>query len=150
MVGLQKGDILLYAGKGFAARVIQMKTWSRISHCEIYVGDNTSFASRDGIGVGAYPLRTEGLAAVMRPREPLDLVAGSLWFQTVNGQKYDWLGLLAFASAKFQGRDNNRMFCSEFLARFIRRCGLNIFNGYDADGIAPGEFLKSDLLERVW
>jgi hypothetical protein len=35
------------------------------------------------------------------------------------------------------------MFCSEFVVRFLRAGGFDPVNGYDADGIAPGELCKS-------
>ena len=71
------------------------------------------------------------------------------------------------STPKLQGRENGKQFCSEFAARYLRRAigarvhhpaaregngetlavlGLDPFNGYDADGIAPSEFRKSALL----
>lgn len=147
---LEPGDVLLYRGDGVFSRLIQMKTWSRVSHCEAYVGEGASVASRDGIGVGCYPLRTAGLAAVLRPIAPFDRAAALAWFHTVDGQGYDWVGLLAFFAARWQGRENRRMFCSEFLTRFQRAGGIEPFTpDTDADAIAPGEFLKSGAYRRV-
>src|SRR3712207_7174694 len=51
---------------------------------------------------------------------------------SVVGQKYDWFGLLAFTSARFQGQENGRMFCSEFATRYLRAGNVDPFNGYDA------------------
>lgn len=147
---LKPGDVLLYAGGSWFARLIQAKTWSRYSHCEVYDGDGFSMASRDGIGVGRYLLRTDGLRVILRPVAKFDAVAARTWFATVNGQPYDWFGLLAFANAKRQGRENWKMFCSEFACRCLRAGGVDPFNGYDADGIAPGEFMKSTALLVVW
>ena len=147
---LRVGDILLYSGKGCFSRLIQMKTWSRYSHCEVYDGDGKSVASRDGIGVGRYPLRVDGLRVILRPLAKFDAEKARLWFDTVDGQPYDWFGLLAFTSAKRQGRENWKMFCSEFCCRYLRAGGIDPFNGYDADGIAPGELIKSPALLLVW
>lgn len=165
---LMPGDVLLYGGRSFMSRLIQIKTWSRYSHCEMYDGGGYSLASRDGIGVGRYPVRGDGLLAILRVRVPMDMDAIRNWHETVDGQPYDWWGLLAFTSAKIQGRENFKMFCSEYLARALRMgigamtlhpaarkgdkraleaLGLDPFNGYDADGISPGEIRKSPLLK---
>ena len=147
---LRPGDVLLYSGGSLFSRLIQMKTWSRYSHCEVYDGDGWSVASRDGIGVGRYPLRVDGLRVILRPVAKFDPIAARAWFATVDGQPYDWFGLLAFTSAKRQGRNNWKMFCSEFATRYLRAGGVDPFNQYDADGIAPGEFMKSTALLVSW
>lgn len=147
---LQPGDVLLYSGSGFFSRLIQMKTWSRYSHVEVYDDDAECVASRDGIGVGRYPLRVDGLRVILRPLPTFDPVPARVWFATVDGQPYDWFGLLAFTSAKRQGRNNWKMFCSEFACRFMRAGGIDPFNKYDADGISPGEFMKSPSFVVVW
>ena len=151
MVPLLPGDILLYEGKGFWAKVIKLKTGSRFSHCELYRGGGVSWASRDGEGVGAYLLRTEDLTAVYRPVGPLDWAAADAWFATVDGQGYDWVGLMATVFAKWQGRDNGKMFCSEFLVRVFRALAAPLFpTDVDADGVAPGDVPKSSRVLRVW
>ncbi len=164
---LKPGHVLLYGGTGFVNRLIQAKTWSRYSHCELYDGGGYSLASRNGQGVGRYPVRLDGLLAIMSVRAPMDMDAIRNWFDTVDGQPYDWWGLLSFTSAKIQGRENFKQFCSEFLIRALRvgigamcehpsakkgdkraleALGLDPFNGYDADGLAPSEIRKSPML----
>lgn len=149
-LGLQPGDVLLYSGDGFFSTLIKLKTWSTVSHCEVYDGYSFSVASRDGKGVGRYPFREDGLIAVLRPIAPFDTFTAHTWFTTVDGQEYDWLGLLSFTSAKYQGQENGKMFCSEFATRYLRAGNVDPFAGYDADGIAPGEFLKSVALRTIW
>lgn len=144
---LHEGDCLLYKTTGLFGWIIGIKTWSLIGHCETYIGDGHSVASRDGLGVGRYPLRTEDLIYVLRPTGPVDLDAAQAWFLTsAVGQKYDWLGLLRFAwrSKVVPNVMDNRMFCSEFLTRFYRAGGLDPFNAADADAIAPMQFLLSN------
>lgn len=150
---LKPGDHLLYTptkGSIFGA-LIAVKTWHGISHCELYVGKGKSAAARDGIGVGLFPLRTEQLAYVLRPQGELDWFAFWTWFRSVNGQKYDWLGLLRFAWFKSIGTGNDgKQFCSEFLCRAGRKLGLKVFAATeDADAIAPASFLTSANLTIV-
>ncbi len=147
---LRVGDVLLYAGTGWFSLLIRIKTWSKYSHCEVYDGSGYSVASRDRIGVGRYDLRLDGLRVVLRPRGRFSAVRARAWFRAVDGQPYDWWGLMAFTGAKHQGKNNWAQFCSEFATRYLRAGGVDPFNGYDADGIAPGEFLKSPALIRVW
>jgi hypothetical protein len=130
--------------------VIAVKTWTRISHVEVYRGDGLSYASRDGIGVNVYPLRTSNLGFVRRPMQPFDRDRVAYWFGSVRGQKYDWLGLLCFTLAVRQGSPN-KMFCSEMATNLYRAAGLDAVNpDLDADTVAPSEFLQTPALRTIW
>lgn len=149
---LKPGDALLYGPKGFFGWVISIKTWHAVAHCECYIGNGQSVASRDGLGVGQYPLRTEGLIHVLRPTAPFQLFRAMLWYvQSAKGQKYDWMGLLRFAwrARVVPEAQDNKQFCSEFLARFYRAGGMDPFNGEDADAVAPSYFLLSNCFKEV-
>lgn len=147
---LQPGDICLYAGTGFFSKLIQLKTWSRISHTEVYMGSGISYASRDGIGVRSFPFRDHGLAAVMRPVDAFDREAAVQWHNTqAVGQKYDWLGLFRFFTLGEQSTD--KQFCSEYAVRLLRAGGAQVFApGYDADLVSPGMFLSSPHAVVLW
>ena len=121
------------------------------TNLEVYIGDGKSLASRNGIGVACYNLRTEQLIAVLRPLGIMDLDAGRKWFySSANGQGYDWKGLLCFTLAVKQGSPR-KMFCSEIATRFDRACGMKPFNpNFDADKIAPGSFFMSPAFETVY
>lgn len=113
-----------------------------------------SVASRNGLGVNLYPFRRDGLAYVLRPLEtygPLSVDNAQSWFfRKAQGQSYDWLGLMCFTLAVKQGSPD-KMFCSEFAARWYRAGGLRPFaEDYDADLIAPAQFLQSPAFEPVW
>jgi hypothetical protein len=150
---LKPGDCLLYGPKpgSFWGWVIARKTWHGVSHCELFIGKGKSFASRDGIGVGLYPLRSEQIAYVLRPTAWLDWAAFWKWFYTVNGQKYDWFGLLRFVYTKEGSCGNNdKQFCSEAMTRAYRALAAHVFNDKeDADAIAPANFLLSPALTIV-
>lgn len=135
---LRAGDVLLYRPNGIFGRLIQAKTWHAISHVEVYVGGFESVASRDGQGVGRYPLRVSELAYVLRPQAALDLPAGLKYFDRVKGTPYGWLDLLAFygVTKNFRG-----IICSPFATEFLRACGWNVFPTDRAEDIAPFQFL---------
>lgn len=146
---IEPGDLLLYRGSGFFSKLICVKTWSQISHCSIYVGSAHAVASRDGKGVEMYEVRTDGLAAILRPTLPVDLPTALGWFAAkAKGQRYDFLGLLRFFTLGEQSQD--KMFCSEFAMRFYRAGGFEPFNAdIDADLVAPGQFLYSPRFTRI-
>jgi len=146
------GDCLLYRPSGVFGRIIAVKTWTKISHIEVYAGDGMSVASRDGKGVNAYAVREAGLGYVLRPtRQPVDITAGMAWFNKyARGQAYDWRGLLIFTLAVKQGA-LDRMFCSEFGVRFYRACGMHCFAPHwDADRTPPSMFYASPGFTLWW
>lgn len=151
------GDCLLYRPSSLTGYIIAIKTWTRISHVEVYAGDvpgrgKMSWASRDGLGVNLYPLRTAGLGLVRRPARwsRWQMSRAEDWFRTVRGQKYDWLGLLCFTLAVKQGA-KDRMFCSEFALNLYRAAGLEVLAPECVpDHTAPAEFGQTPALRTVW
>ena len=147
---LQPGDILLYGGRDLVSRLIQFRTWSDVSHIEIYADAGRSVASRNGIGVGQYPLRVAGLRRVYRPKVAFDFSAALKWFATVDGTKYGWADLLRFYLIDVP---TTGLICSEFADLWFRNGGLPLFNtNYPEGAVCPGDFEKiSDLLvEEIW
>lgn len=154
MTELLAGDLLLYQGSGFFSRLIRVKSWSEVSHCEVFFGhvdgQPVSGASRDGEGVNTYPLRSEGLFYVLRPVVPVDMAAFRAWHETVRGQKYDWKGILVFTLAVQQGAQD-KMFCSEYSTRGYRNGHFEPFSErIDADRVAPGTYLTSGRFHVAW
>lgn len=152
--GAKPGDIWVFARKGFFNRIVQIKTWSRFSHVEVvaYQTDHGPelAASRNVVGVNLYQPEPEGLALIVRPTVPFDRHAAVRWFiDRAYGQGYDYIGLLNFFTARTLG-NNNRMFCSEFATRFLRRGGIDPFPGADADCVPPSWFALNSVLSVVW
>lgn len=147
---MKPGDLLLYAPKGLWGWLIVLKTWARpaVSHCEIYAGDGVSFASRERGGVNYYPTRPNP-RLVLRPNRPLDLPAMKAWCDSVQGQKYDYIGVIFnFFAAKVAAQD--KQWCSEAATRAYRAGGLEPFHpDYDADRVAPATFLASGAFDLV-
>jgi hypothetical protein len=147
---LLPGDALLYFTRGnLFDYLVALKTWNLVSHIEIYRGGGMSVAARHK-GVNQYPLRHLDLAYILRPRVALDLEKANKWFYGVQGQGYDFIGLLVFMSAVKRGT-KRKMFCSEFATRFYRHAGSRPFaDYYDADRIAPAQFLQSPAFDWIW
>lgn len=146
---VRPGDVLLYAGTGFNAWVIKVKTWSPVSHCELALGGGQTAASRDGLGVGTYAVRENDLAYILRPDRPVNLAGVLAFHQQCLGQRYDWWGLLRFFTLGQQSQD--KQFCSEYVTRLLRHGGLEPWqDAYDADLVSPGMFLCCSQLSRVW
>ena len=171
---LVPGDFLLYRGHDVVSLGITLVTASFYSHIEHFDGDGRSWASRNLIGVGHYPLRTDGLSVVLRLRDhvPYRHERAVAWWRSVDGQGYDFLGLAVSRLPWLQGKalDTSRQFCSEACTRAVRwgiggaldpvvsglnkttlaDRGLDLFAGHDADGIYPGLFADCPLLRVVW
>jgi hypothetical protein len=148
----RQGDCLLYSPSDLFGWIIAVKTWSsRACHVEVYIGNGESVASRNGIGVGVYPVRTSQLSEVRRPNRPFTYRNAMDWFYLkANGEKYDWLGLLVFWLAVRKGA-MDRMFCSEFATRFYRHGGFSVVApDWDADMVAPAQFLQTPAMDTVW
>ena len=149
---LQPGDHLFYwNGHSLIDWAIAIKTYTRLGHVEIYNRNCETMASRNGIGVNYYPLRTEGLVSVRRPRVILDWEAGKYWFNnTARWQKYDFKGLLCYTLAVSQGSPR-KMYCSEFGLRFDRQCSFQPVNpDVDADRCPPAMLWASGMFDTVW
>lgn len=149
---LRPGDCLLYSGSGLFSFLIKVKSFSRVSHTEVYIGAGRAIASRDGQGVDNYPLRTKGLVEVLRPNEPFDLNAALQWYGTVRGAKYDVLQLFVFLSAgRKQLEDEKAFFCSELASAFYRKGGFFPFaQRYPTCAVTPGMFRSSPHLDVIW
>jgi hypothetical protein len=147
---LQPGDVLLYGGSDIVSRLIQFRTWSDVSHVEIYAGGLRSIASRNGAGVGQYLFRADGLRYVLRPIAfvPEQFAQGMIWFKSVDGQPYNWGDLLRFYLINVP---THGFICSQFGAAFFTAAKAPLFSldYYDGD-ICPSDFLVTPLLKRIW
>lgn len=147
---IQPGDLLTYWSGDLFDWIIRIKTWHKIAHVESFVGNMQSVASRNGIGVGQFHLRTEGLNGIYRPTKGINLAKGWEYFKTVAGQGYDWFGLLAFTSFTNKG-ERNKQFCSEFLTNYYRECGLEPVAIQESPvEVAPFELAESPSFSLVW
>lgn len=116
---LQPGDCVLYAPTDIFDYAVALKTWTYVSHVEVFVGNGYSVASRNGEGVGRYPVRLDHIAAVRRPGPGFDLEKAIAWFYALGKQKYGWRTLLSFVLLNNNPIEGH-MICSEFAAGFYR------------------------------
>lgn len=144
----QTGDVLLYSTPDDLVDWIIERT-GPAAHVEIYEGEGKSLASRNGLGVARYDLRTNGIIAVLRPLD-FDMAKFSAWFEKVNGEGYDWVGLEGFVEAKVT-QEPNHLFCSAFVATGAKCIGKPFFNKMWAGAlITPSDMFKSVMLHWQW
>lgn len=161
---LKPGDILLYSGKSIWSFFIKIKTWSRFSHVELYLGNGKTATSREGEGIKDFDFTDEDLAVVLRPITEgfgLSIDEAIKFHQSCIGQKYDYWGLARFFRLGKQSLD--KAFCSEHCTRVARR--IKVFlneektawryfqpfaERYDADLVSPGMFWSSPNYEIVF
>lgn len=137
-IRLRAGDILLYYPAGVFGKLIALKTWHKISHVEIYDGNQKSWASRDGKGVNLYPLRLSELAYVLRPSRRLNLDQGRAYGRSLIGTPYGWYDLLQFVGFSVNRKG---IVCSPFAAGLLRAAGWQVFPTDPLEKIAPFQFL---------
>ena len=147
---LQPGDVLLYGGRGPVDRLIQARLWSDVSHIEIYCGALHSVASRNGIGVGRYLFRSDGVRYALRHTNlsPAQFQAGMDWFKTVEGQPYNWGDLLRFYMIDINTKG---FICSQFGGAFFRQAGAPLFSTeYPEGDESPRDYQITPLLKTIW
>ena len=145
---LEPGDILLYGG-GFIGALIQFRTWSDVSHVEVYVGNGLTVSSR-AEGPDVYTLRVAGLRRVIRPLASLNFEAGLKWLRKVDHLPYGYADLLRFYLINIPTRG---LICSEMADLFFQACGLPLFNTqYPEGAVCPRDYeLLSPLLaKQIW
>ncbi len=152
---LQPGDILLYGG-GVIGALIQFRTWSDVSHVEVYAGiepvslASQSVASRSD-GVDEYPFRADGLRRILRPVAPFNFVAGLKWFDAqAHRTPYGYADLARFYLINISTKG---LICSEFADLFFQACGLPLFNtDYPEGAVCPRDYetLSPLLVKQIW
>lgn len=150
------GDVMLYRPKGIVGWLIASRTFSNWAHVEVYIGGGESLASRDGIGVGRYPVRWEQLGKVLRPRGHFHRRRALWWFNKhAKGQGYDYLAIVRFLLPHCIKRDldRERQICSAFVVRLLRRAGVQfVAKDVDADMVAPSTLavVPDPPAEVIW
>ena len=135
---LKEGDCLLYKPSGIFGWIISIKTWHAIGHCEGFLGTDLigrrwSVASRDGLGVNTYELRTKDLALVLRPIQPFDQTAALAWFRSPLARRVVALEREALEPAR---ASEFEVFAAGLVANRPSEWRLSLLARLDAAGLA--------------
>lgn len=148
---LRAGDLLLFSRSGLFDFIIKVKTFSQITHTEIYLGEGKTVASRNGKGCAVYPEDLSGLYMVLRPQQSFDLQKAMVeFYKTMNGRPYGWLSLLSFCLIDVHDKG---FFCSETSTLLFRAGGFECFKPWiRADRAAPADFsyVPEVVLKTIW
>jgi hypothetical protein len=146
---LQVGDILLYNTKwSFVDWAIRTRTWSDVAHIEISLGNGTSVASRNGIGVGKFLHRREGLVKIRRLVLPLDFGAAMNWFTTVDKTNYGWTDLFRFYGINVSTKG---IICSTFADLWLKSGGIQSFaEDYPPEIVSPRDFETTTVAKTIY
>jgi len=146
---LLAGDILLYSEPGIVDAVIEVKTADDVAHVEIYHGNGLSVASRNGIGVNAYDMRTNGLMYVRRPLGKFERHLADAWFYAkAKGLPYGFAGLLNFVNVEIPSKG---LICSTFADLYLRAGGAFMFSADFPPGKAsPRDFKLTGEARTIW
>lgn len=149
---LRPGDVLLYSPSDIFGLIIAIKTWTMLSHVEVYVGQGRVVAARS-TGVNLYSERIDGhLKYVRRPvyAKPFDEEAAYKSVMQMIGAPYEIGGLLSFY-LPWMNRHRATRICSSIATVFLRGGGFEPFNpALDADDVSPAQFWQSNALATVW
>jgi len=169
---IKDGDILLYKGKGiftsgFVPTLVQWVTGSPYAHAGIaaWWNDRLMIIEAIGSGVIANPIslsleRYKATVEWFQYREEIsddvrrnmvitaqeDLGKGYAIWKTV------WFAIKILFLQKFEERDErreeNKYFCSQFVAHVYSSAGLDLKKDRADGEIAPGDIAKSPVLVR--
>jgi hypothetical protein len=147
---LQIGDIMLYSTSDIVDELIEWKEADNVAHIEIYMGNNFSWASRNGIGINEYPTRLSGLVEVRQPSGIFDIADATQWFNNgVKGAPYgfgDILDVLGIKVDFLRGID-----CSHFAAALCEVGNIPQFDStYAKNTLTPSDFRKVRESVTVW
>lgn len=145
------GTILLYSTKDIVDNVIEWKESDDVAHVEVYAGNGKSWASRNGVGVGLYDFRPDGLKYVRQLNAPFNDARALNWFDVVNGAPYGWKDIEASAglsepneiTVNPQVLKKTGMDCSHFAAALLEVGFCPQFDpSFPKNKITPSDFKK--------
>lgn len=163
-----RGDLLLYKGKGFVSRMVKRVTkspWSHvawvISPTEVLESDWTFFGER-GVHVNELEKYPKDRIAFVRPFLPEESIEAALEIaRSKIGQRYDfsliftlfrkWLGsFMPWAGRVNRRNQRNGWICSELVATpLFLACGFRFVDDVPVEEIDPGDIMTATLDGRV-
>lgn len=151
---LQSGDVLLYRPSSLIGLLICIKSWTMLSHSEIYYGQGKVIAARQS-GVDIYDERIDKhlrfvRRPVLSPGKQFDVAGAYKAVQPMLGKAYEIRALFDFYLPWKRHYHANRI-CSSVVTVALRGGGVEPFNPkVDADDIAPAQLWQTPELTTVW
>lgn len=148
------GDVLFYRPSSFLGVIISIKTWTWLSHVEVYCGSGKVVAARIE-GVNIYDERLDQyLCAVRRPEMEMGVQFNTeLAMKSVLpfiGKSYEIPGLLAFFAPLIRHHRTNRI-CSVIVTHYLRGGGHKPFNpDLSENDVAPAQLWQSPAFLTIW
>lgn len=155
MVGPQKmefqtGDVLLYSPSSPIGVWIAIKTWTWLSHVEVYHGSGMVIAARPE-GVNIYPVRLDKYLYAVRRVKGVFYDQGAFEaVETYLGKPYEKIGLMWFYNPWAKHVQTTRI-CSSIVNRYLIGGGAMCFNPLVPDSrIAPAQLWQTAVLSNFW
>lgn len=134
-------------GRGLASQLIQLATWSWVSHVDFELPDGRVLGAVPGKGVCIRDIEIDDHRVerygVKVPfglyGHPLDWAAGQI------GKPYDWAGILGYGLRR-NWQEKDAWFCSELVAWAFQGAGHPILRAKDVWRITPRDLLLSPYL----
>lgn len=151
---LQGGDVLLYAPTDWVGWLIAIKTWTMLSHVEVYAGAGKVIAARPR-GVDFYTERLDYSLRYIRrpvigPGMQFDLKGGLAAVHGMLGKPYEVAGLLRFY-LPWHNRHKATRICSSVATVFLRGGGCEPFNPeLNPDDVSPAQLWQTPELTTIW
>jgi hypothetical protein len=151
---LKVGDVLFYTPSDLVGYIIGIKTWTWLSHVEVYIGGGKAIGARIG-GVNIYDLRIDKhLRYVRRPlmngNGPFDAMKAFSAVADTLGRPYNIGAFESFFNPWSKSRHSNRI-CSTNVTAYLRGGGCEPFNpDLDPDDISPAQLWQTPHLETIW
>jgi hypothetical protein len=147
-------NVILYVGRKWDDRIIQLASLSQYSHAALQCIDNTGAPVPNVIesiapgGVRCGPLASNFsgcYADIFALNVPLDAcLTAQYTAMSYLHLAYDWRGILAFLT-KSKSWDKFSFFCSELVASVFQDSGYKLVDK-DPHKTSPGDLSKSPLL----
>ncbi|MDD2716867.1 MAG: hypothetical protein PHW04_13320 [Candidatus Wallbacteria bacterium] len=150
--------VVYYQGNGLPDLVVRywpklrQKPEDRYSHVAV-IRNAEKIESEPGKGVQLINWNEMTCICTADVYEIRDLTAGEseagwAWLNTQVGRKYDWQGIIGYASQTF-GQDPDRWFCSELVEQMSENIGRKLIPGLRPNEINPQMQSHSDRLLMI-
>lgn len=133
---------------------IAIKTWTWLSHVEVYVGNGRVIAARPS-GVDIYPERMDSSLRfvrrpIMTPGLQFNGQCAMLAVQPLLGQPYEIAGLFSFY-LPLMNRHRATCICSSVATVFVQGGGCQLFNPeLCPDDVSPAQFWQTNDLLTIY